>query len=500
MQAAASHGSQGRQPPRQQDGGGDEGDEGGVIQAMGARCYHLFVPEAIPRAVKASNQRLSAALRDHLGPVAWGNTNSKAGDYKGVRAREREKERKRERERDACVAAWHVLPRVSTTHTPPPPSPPHKLMTNATHTTKALRAAEAYGRRAVLLRWGLELERVPLEELLVRNALRASRLGRYIPAVSIKVRVGVGLCVGLWVCVCTYVRGSGGRGGCRVLTPVDLYLFPLTKPTNPPHPFPTPHPHPNTKNKKQQMALERTEALLARTGGGDGRALLTMAGFTADPQGRPRSNVPPPEEAEPLVRPFAGVERRVAAAPAGGEVGAIVCTDTAAWGAGRRSSSSSSSAAAAAAAASLAGGWDAGGGDNFILATGVGAGAVALGGSRSGSSSSGDNTRAVFVGGVGRLSRALGQLQQASAALGPLLVLRMGEWSKFKYWSKASYDMDWEWRRDYQRARNQTLQDREEMIRTNGTDPWATRGSTFDFELWTLLRTLSGQSSINNKF
>ena len=57
-----------------------------AIQAMGARSYSLFVPEAIPRAVKASNQRLSAALRDHMGPVAWGNTNSKAGDFKGGRA------------------------------------------------------------------------------------------------------------------------------------------------------------------------------------------------------------------------------------------------------------------------------------------------------------------------------------------------------------------------------------------------------------------------------
>lgn len=64
------------------------------------------------------------------------------------------------------------------THLITRPPPPKK---------QALRAAEAYGRRAILLRWGMELERVPLEELLVRNALRATRLGRYIPAVSIKV-------------------------------------------------------------------------------------------------------------------------------------------------------------------------------------------------------------------------------------------------------------------------------------------------------------------------
>ena len=81
-----------------------------------------------------------------------------------------------------------------------------------------------------------------------------------------------------------------------------------------------------------------------------------------------------------------------------------------------------------------------------------------------------------------------------------LLVLRMGEWAKFKYWSKASYDMDWEWRRDFQRARNQTLTEREEMIRLNGTDPWAVPERSFDFELWTLLRTLTGQNSNNNRF
>lgn len=109
-------------------------------------------------------------------------------------------------------------------------------------------------------------------------------------------------------------------------------------------------------------------------------------------------------------------------------------------------------------------------------------------------------TRALFVDGVRRVSRGVEQLKRAAAALGPMLVLRMGEWSKFKYWSKASYDMDWEWRRDYQRARNQTLHDREEMIRLNGTDPWAMRDRHFDWELWTILRTLSGQSGINNKF
>lgn len=73
-----------------------------------------------------------------------------------------------------------------------PTTPP----TFTNQTKQALRAAEAYGRRAILLRWGLELERVPLEELLVRNALRATRLGRYIPAVSVKVCVCiVVLCV-----------------------------------------------------------------------------------------------------------------------------------------------------------------------------------------------------------------------------------------------------------------------------------------------------------------
>lgn len=234
-----------------------------------------------------------------------------------------------------------------------------------------------------------------------------------------------------------------------------------------------------------------------------------MAGFTADPQGRPRSNVPPPEEAEPLIRPFVGVEQERAVGPGQAvEVGGVVCMDTGAWGRQQ---------APAAAAAPLQpssldddlrriGGW--GADENVILATGGGGGGgggMALGRGGGGSSSRNSRveaaTRALFVGGVRRLARGWEELARVLVLVPPLLVLRMGEWSKFKYWSKASYDMDWEWRRDYQKARNQTLRDREEMMRVNGTDPWAPGGGRqFDWELWTILRTLSGQNGINNRF
>ncbi len=240
-----------------------------------------------------------------------------------------------------------------------------------------------------------------------------------------------------------------------------------------------------------------------------------MAGFTADAQGRPRSNVPPPEEAEPFVRSFARVGARLregASEAAAGAAGAAaepaaaalgVFMDTGAWGGLPSSSGRRPSLLLGDDGPVRAGGEGGSSGDNFILATGVaGAGAesaaVAVGSSSSGGSSSA--TRALFVGGVQQLSRAVDGLQRAAAAVGPLLVLRMGEWSKFKYWSKAAYDMDWEWRRDFQKARNQTLEDREEMMRVNGTDPWAPgSGRKFDFELWTILRTLSGQNG-NNRF
>lgn len=47
--------------------------------------------------------------------------------------------------------------------------------------------AEKAGRRVVYLRWGQEFKPVPLEELLSRNMLRLTKMGRYIPALSIKV-------------------------------------------------------------------------------------------------------------------------------------------------------------------------------------------------------------------------------------------------------------------------------------------------------------------------
>ena len=48
------------------------------------KWYRLFIPEAIPRAVKRSNAHLVDALNHYPGPVAWGNTNAKPSDFKGV--------------------------------------------------------------------------------------------------------------------------------------------------------------------------------------------------------------------------------------------------------------------------------------------------------------------------------------------------------------------------------------------------------------------------------
>lgn len=256
------------------------------------------------------------------------------------------------------------------------------------------------------------------------------------------------------------------------------------------------------------MALERTEGLLARSGGGHPKSLLAMAGFTTDPLGRPRSTALPPEEAEPIIRPyqFAGLEGM-----GGVEVGSRgppgpgveVCRDSGGWGRGPSSSSEGGKQPSRPLLDGGAGGrrgWDDGAGDNFILATGVRVGGGGGGGGAAGAGSgalvlspdSSSSREAAFARGVGRVSRAVGRLS--------LLVLRMGEWAKFKYWSKAAYDMDAEWRRDYARARNETLREREEQMRVNGTDPWlANKDRLFDFELWTILRTLSGQSN-NNRF
>lgn len=266
------------------------------------------------------------------------------------------------------------------------------------------------------------------------------------------------------------------------------------------------------------MALERTEGLLARSGGGHPKSLLAMAGFTTDPLGRPRSTALPPEEAEPIIRlyQFAGLEGMGrlevdSSEPPG--PGVEVCRDSGGWG--RGPSSSSGGGKQQPSRPRLDGGavgrkaWDDGAGDNFILATGVrvgggggggggggaagaGSGALVLSPPDISSSSRGGGGGAAFARGVGQASRAVGRLS--------LLVLRMGEWAKFKYWSKAAYDMDAEWRRDYARARNETLREREEQMRVNGTDPWlANKDRLFDFELWTILRTLSGQSN-NNRF
>ncbi|CAM9881012.1 unnamed protein product [Discosporangium mesarthrocarpum] len=88
----------------------------------------VFVREAVwPRAVAESKQRLRGALREHMGVVAWGNTNTKARDFQD-----------------------------------------------------ALSMAEAMGRPVRFLRWGRELEAVGLDELARRNVARFSVTGRYI--------------------------------------------------------------------------------------------------------------------------------------------------------------------------------------------------------------------------------------------------------------------------------------------------------------------------------
>ena len=111
-------------------------------------------------------------------------------------------------------------------------------------------------------------------------------------------------------------------------------------------------------------------------------------------------------------------------------------------------------------------------------------------------------TRAVLVEGVSRVGEALGGWVRGMLLdAPPPLVWWMGEWKKMKEWSKASADMNEDWRRDYAKARNITMTEREEeMKRMNGTDPWMQGRERFDFELWTVLRTLTGYNSNNNRF
>jgi hypothetical protein len=71
-----------------------------------------------------------------------------------------------------------------------------------------------------------------------------------------------------------------------------------------------------------------------------------------------------------------------------------------------------------------------------------------------------------------------------------------GEWRKMKGWSKKAEEMNEDWRRDYAKARNITMMEREEYMRNNnGTDPWLQGTQKFDFELWQVLRTLTGYNN-----
>eukprot|EP00624_Nannochloropsis_granulata_P005056 evm.model.NODE_35825_length_8056_cov_6.351167.1 len=65
-----------------------------------------------------------------------------------------------------------------------------------------------------------------------------------------------------------------------------------------------------------------------------------------------------------------------------------------------------------------------------------------------------------------------------------------------KGWSKKAEGMNEDWRRDYAKARNITLTEREEYMReNNGTDPWLQGKQKFDLELWQVLRTLTGYNN-----
>ena len=339
---------------------------------INARFYRLFVPEAIPRAVKNSNERLRDAVLHHLGPVAWGNTNAKTPDFKG-----------------------------------------------------ALQAAEQAKRRAILVRWGHELDRVSLEELLVRNILRAMKLGRYIPALSV------------------------------------------------------------------QLALQRTETLVENSGQGETGKLLAMAGFTMDARGCPRAGLPPLDERPPLIRPFVSPKAEVGWKRRGEEVvrAMVAPLCSAGWGMGN------------------GGRRDVGWADVYG-GGGGGAGVLSLDELLRGEEEEEERRRRREEAAVSA-TRAV--LHRVGAAVGwlrglvqvelepPPVVWWMGEWKKMKQWSKASADMNEDWRRDYEKARNITLAQREEeMKQRNGTDPWLQARERFDFELWTVLRTLTGYN--NNRF
>jgi hypothetical protein len=93
------------------------------------KAVDLFIPEGIfPSAVKGCQRQLQNACKSHAGPVAWGNTNTKARDF--------------------CFA---------------------------------LECAHLSERPVVFWRWGQELPSLSLRELFRRNVERFSRTGRLIP-------------------------------------------------------------------------------------------------------------------------------------------------------------------------------------------------------------------------------------------------------------------------------------------------------------------------------
>ncbi|CAM9199225.1 unnamed protein product [Phaeothamnion confervicola] len=102
-------------------------------RTMTTPTVDVFIREAIfPTAVTASLSLLTGHLMAHAGPVAWGNTNTKASDFRD-----------------------------------------------------ALAAAAGAGRPVRFLCWGRDLPRLPLATLLSRGVQRFAETGRYIPAVAI---------------------------------------------------------------------------------------------------------------------------------------------------------------------------------------------------------------------------------------------------------------------------------------------------------------------------
>jgi len=407
--------------------------------------YQLFLPDLLSQAIQTSSRKLDLALREggreggRAGPagpvvpvVAWGNTNSKASDYKG-----------------------------------------------------ALQGGGREGRRVVFLRWGEEIGREGGREgLLLRNVWRAAEEGKYVPARTILLTAGR--------CEALLGGREGGREG-GLLRRVGM-----------------------------RLDLEGRPVPLGKEGGKEGGREGGGGGVWKWTEGRREGGregveVPLVAGAASFATSLWGGNEGGSEGGRGGQAAAVAAAERAVsglapvtsvdWGGGMEGGRGGRAAAGGAAALSLSREeWERfssssrrrGGEEGREEAAAVAAVATAAAGAAAAVGCAIEKTR-VLMGKALREVRGGWREGGREEEVGVKSVWRTqgGEWRKMKGWSKKAEDMNEDWRRDYAKARNITMTEREEFMRNNnGTDPWL-EGSTqrFDFELWQVLRTLTGNNN-----